>query len=245
VAVTQKSLAADLLNRAHRRQRLLQRTELPTNSVQTIPEQHLLYASAFPKHDQATPPRKKPTKATLPSFEEFHTRFVRVLKNHYTAEPLIPDIVKDEVLGMRCADLLWLCVNDSFTRLAEISKKWCTHWDSAFNTAIRGTEIMAEIYTTFDRKPHHVEYINNLRRDLLEKQRKLTALRPKSLGRDRDWSSVLFAKDNLESLLGSPLPGATLAALLNAAYKATGRETKDLTVDAIGMALTRLNRRRS
>jgi hypothetical protein len=244
--VAQKSLASELLKRAHRRQRLLQRSQQSTNSIQTIPKPQVIHASkAFPKHGQAIPSRRKPTKAALPSFEEFHTRFLHVLKNHYTAEPLISDILKDGVLGKRCADLFWLCVNDSFERLAETSKKWCAHWDSEFNAAIRGVEAMTEIYTTFDRKPCHVEYMNEVRRDLLEKQRKLTALRPKSLGRDRDWSAVLFAKDNLEFLLDSPPPGATLAALLNAAYKATGRETKNLTVEAIGMALTRLNRRRS
>src|SRR6266849_5342562 len=189
--------------------------------------------------------KKRANSPVLPSFEKFRTDFLRVLKDHYAAESLIPIILKDKVLSKQCAALLWPCVNNSSAHLAEISKKWWAYWDSELKVAIRGAKALENIYTKFDSKPRRVKFMNKLRWDLFVKQRKLIALPSKALGRDRDWTSVLRAKDNLESLICKPLPYPTLAALLNAAYVASGQKNKEHTAQAIRMALTRLSRRLS
>jgi hypothetical protein len=187
---------------------------------------------------------KRSNRTALPSFEKFRTAFLGVLKDHYAAEPLIPNILKDKAVGEQCAGILWPCV-DPNANFPEISKNWRASWNPKFEDAIRGVEAAVTIYTIFDRKPLRVRFLNKLRDELLKKQQRRTTLPSKALGRDRDWTSVLHAKDSLESLLCTPLPDPALAALLNAAYVASGQENKEYTAQAIRMALTRLSRRLS
>jgi len=188
---------------------------------------------------------KRSNRTALPSFEKFRTDFLDVLKDHYAAEPLIPNILKDKALSKQCAALLWPCVNNSSAHLTEISKKWCAYWDSKLKVAIRGAEAAANIYAGLVNQPEQVESMRTLRNDLLERRRRLTTLPSKKRGQKQDWTIVLYAKDNLESLVCRPLPDPTLAALLNAAYVASGQKNREHTAQAIGMALTRLRRRLS
>jgi hypothetical protein len=187
--------------------------------------------------------KKKFAAPALPSFEEFRTDFLGVLNDYYAAESLVPNILKDKALSNQCAALLWECVNDTSARYTELSKKWCNYWDSKFEAAILGAEASAKIYANLINQPEQAESMLALRNDLLERRRKLTNLPQKALGQKQDWTIVRYAKDNLESLLCRPLPGPTLAALLNAANVASGRKNKEHTAQSIGIALTRLSHR--
>lgn len=64
----------------------------------------------------------------------------------------------------------------------------------------------------------------------------------KKMGRDHNWSLVLHTKESLESFLCQSLPYATLAALLNAAYVASGQVQRSYSPAAISSALKRLSR---
>jgi hypothetical protein len=183
--------------------------------------------------------RKK--RPIFPSFEKFTANFLEALNNYY-AEPLIPFILEDEDRGKRCAALLWSCVNGSAAHLTGTSVKWTTYWDSEFKAAIRGIDAMLNICANL--KPlRHAKSMEELRGELLERRGKLMTLPSKEMGRDHNWAFVLRAKENLESLLCQPLTYATLAALLNAAYEASGQAQRSYSSAAISSALKRLSRR--
>ena len=120
---------------------------------------------------------------------------------------------------------------------------------SVLQDALRYAKAIEFVYTEMDSKPHFVESLGWLRSDLLLK---LQAVErsfppPKSHGRDRDWSVVLYAKTQLEALLQQNIPDATMADLLSAADAATGRVPKgkkhDVVADDVRMGIKRLNRR--
>lgn len=188
------------------------------------------------------PMTKRSNSPALPSFEKFRTDFLGVLKGHYAAESLIPNILKDKALSKQCAALLWPCVNNSSARLVDISKKWNAYWDAELKVAIRGAEAAKNIYANLANCPEQAKSMRMLRNDLLEIKQGRTILPSKKLGQKQDWTVVLYAKDKLQALIGSPLPDAMLAALLNAAYLASGQD-KEHTAQAIGVALTRLSSR--
>ena len=189
--------------------------------------------------------KKKSVARALPTFEKFRTDFLRLLGDHYAAEPLIMNVLKDKVISEHCAALLWMCVNNSSTHLAKISKKWFDYWNSKLQIAVRGAEAAADIYANLANKPEQVESMHTLRNDLLERRRRLTALPSKKRGQKQDWTVVLHAKEQMQSLVGTPLPDSTLAALLSAACVASGQEKKEFKANAVRMALTRLRDRLS
>jgi hypothetical protein len=192
-----------------------------------------------------TQPVKEHAKLVETSFDVFRKQFPQSLRNQRVlgSRRLILRILKDETLRNECAYLVWLCVDNSRTHPTEVSKKWCAYWNSEFEAAIRGAKAVANIYTELVSNPRCVKSMDKLRDALLERRRKLMRLPSKMLGRDRDWTPVLYAKNKLESLLGEPLPDLTLAALLNAAYATCGQKQQEFKANAVRMALIRLRGR--
>lgn len=176
-------------------------------------------------------------KKSLPSFEEYREEFMRVLDQQYQKEPLITRILGDSALSQQSALLLWEFANGSSDRLVRHSRRWTAYRDSQFRAAIRGVEAVANLY------PRRAHSMSKIKSELLRDQRKLTSLPAKARGR-HDWPLLLHIKDKLESALGCRLPDATLTALLNAAFVASGQQEKKFdTVNAVRNALARLSAR--
>jgi hypothetical protein len=198
------------------------------------------------------------SKRSAVSFPDFSHRFLKELDSNYRHDPLVRDILKDEALRLQCAAFLSLCVHESINHRAETSETWIAYWNSKFNDAIRGLKAAANIYTHIEGKPGRAKILGKLLQEILEIQRRRQhALQPtipsKWLGRDRDWTLVQYAKDNLEplfrtrlprrkSILRKGLPHRTLAALLNAALKASEQE-KQYSAEAVQRALGRLKKK--
>lgn len=177
--------------------------------------------------------KKKP----LPSFEEYRREFLRVLDQQYRKEPLVPRILGNSNLSQQSAALLWEFVNGSSDRLVHLSKRWTAYRDSQFRAAIRGVEAVANLY------PCRARSMSKIKSDLLRDQQKLTSLPLKARGR-HDWPLLLNIRGKLESDLGVHLPDATLTALVNAAFVASGHEEKKFdSVNAVRNALARLSTR--
>jgi hypothetical protein len=196
------------------------------------------------------PSKKKIRKPRFPTFAQFRVRFLRILEGFYAADHLIGGILKQEIYRRQCADLLWFATKDSPARFAleNQTERRSMIFTSALQDALRFEKAVKFIYSEMDSKPHFVESLGWLRSDLLLK---LQAVErsfppPKSHGRDRDWSMVLYAKMQLESLLQQTIPDATMADLLSAADAASGRvnaKKQDVMADDVRMGIKRLNQR--
>ena len=189
------------------------------------------------------------SKRTVQSFEQFRSRFLRVLESYYRAEATVALILKNEAHKKQCAALLWLCVNDSRDRLARLTKRRQDFWISLLEDGVRGTKALEFIYRDLDRKPHLAEFMSTIQSDVLVKQQAVQKAfaSAKAYGRDLDWSIALYAKTELESRLGKPVSNQAMADLLNAACQASGRklagQKKEFFEDDVRVGLGRLQRR--
>jgi hypothetical protein len=174
--------------------------------------------------------------------KKFIADFPKALRS-YIAEPLIPFILKDEARGKGCAALLWPCINGSSAGYVALSAKWTARWDSRLQDAITGAEAEIDIFTNMINDPSRVKDAQNRLRDYVETQEMRKALPAKKLGTNQDWTIVQHTKESLESLLCKSLSLGTLAALLNAAFTASGRSDRTCSADSIGRALRRLRSR--
>jgi hypothetical protein len=190
-------------------------------------------------------------KVRFPSLADFRVRFLRILASFYSADSVIAAIRQRAALSEQCATLLWFSAKDSPVRLAlgSQTERHRVFFTSVLQDALRYEKAVEFIYTEMDAKPHFVESLGWLRSDLLLKLQAVERAfpPPKSHGRDRDWSVVLYAKTQLESLLQQPISDATMADLLSAADEAAGRVPtgKKLGVQAgdVRMGIKRLNQR--
>jgi hypothetical protein len=180
------------------------------------------------QYNQRMPRMRKQVR--FPSLADFRDRFLRILDSFYGADRIIAAIRQQAALSEQCVALLWLSARDSPVRLAlgNQTERHRAFFTSVLQDALRCAKAVEFVYTEMDSKPHFVESSSWLRSDLLLK---LQAVKrafppPKSHGRDRDWSVVLYAKTLLESLLQQTIPDATMAALLTECRRRRHRKSK-------------------
>jgi hypothetical protein len=188
-------------------------------------------------------------------FEVFRKEFLRLLDRR-NADKIIQRILKNEQSKHLCVRLLWNYVNTP--RLAEMSEKYLNSRESALQEAIDGLNLAIRFLERRDTSPgkgtqRHVALPKKPKdiaalKDVLAHLRELhdephIRLPLKQLGRDRDWSAALYAKDQLEARLQCRLPYKTVAILLNVADEASDRQLPVLVASAVEAGLKHLRKR--
>ncbi len=174
-------------------------------------------------------------------FEVFRKEFLRLLGRR-RADKIIQRILEDERSKNLCVRLLWDYQDTPC--LAEMSERYLHFREFVLQEAINGVSLASNIFESLERRPQQVMEMKKalvLLRDLSKQPHIRLPL--KQLGRDRDWSAVLRAKDQLEARLQCRLPHKTVAILVNVADEASDRQLPLLLPDAVEAALKRLRKR--